>query len=78
LTKSDNSKSKKNAKLDTFTINNQGRWVAVAYVFCIGSDKFRGDNNSVLNRAVPSIYRWPRTDDVAEVQSELILLLILG
>jgi len=31
-----------------------------------------------LNRGFQTVYRWPRTDDVADVQVSLFLLLILG
>jgi hypothetical protein len=42
------------------------------YWHCVRSDKFRGSNNSVFKQGY-RLYRCQRTDDVAEIQSELFL-----
>ena len=41
------------------------------YWHCVRSDKFRGGNNSVFKQGY-RLYRCPRTDDVAEVLSEMV------
>jgi len=43
----------------------------IFYWHCVRSDKFGGGNNSVFKKGT-DVYRCPRTDGVAEVQSEFV------
>lgn len=63
---------------DSFTFTNQGIWVAVAYEddFFIGTVLEVASSEvatvQFLNRGFQNIYRWPRIDDVADVQSKFV------
>lgn len=79
LTESDNFQKRKKCKTAAnFTFNTPDTWVAVAYEeeFFIGTVLEVASSEvatiQFLNRGFQTVYRWPRIDDVADVQSKFV------